>query len=189
MTKNNLPSQAAKCHKILTRYLALLWINVFVFFFLFFLKKTRRFIFKVVLITVLLLPQLFSCKNGGAWLVLFWDKENGPCEPRYSVLSDDLCSVLKLLHQDRYFFCCLLFKQVHQSSYSHLHFSVVEALCAGSREVSFSQYLFAFGLEEEAERFSIWDQRQAHAMGRNIVFSIVLRIVVPEFPHSVLSTL
>lgn len=163
----------------------------FSLFFFFFLTGQGDSYLKAVLVTVLLLPQLFGCRNGGAWLVLFWDKENGPCEPRYSVLSDDLCSVLKLLHRDRYFFffCCLLSKQAHQSSYSHLHFSVVEALCAERREVSSSQYLFAFGLEEEAERFSIWDQRQAHAMGRNIVFSIVLRIVVPEFPHSVLSTL
>lgn len=167
----------------------------FIFFFFSFIRQEDSYL-KAVLVTVLLLPQLFSSRNGGAWLVLFWDKENGPCEPRYSVLSDDLCSVLKLLHQHRFFwfvffffFCCLLSKQVHQSSYSHLQFSVVEALCAERREVSFSQYLFAFGLEEEAERFSIWDQRQAHAMGRNIVFSIVLRIVVPEFPHSVLSTL
>lgn len=111
------------------------------------------------LVTVLLFLQLFSCTEE-TWLVLFREKDSGLCKPRDSALSEDLCSALKLLHWDRYL-CCLLSKQAHQSSHSHLHFSVLQALSAERREVSSFQYLFAFGLEEEAQRFSIWDQRHA----------------------------
>lgn len=107
MTKNNLPSQAAKCNKN-TYQISCFALNSCLYLsFLFLIRRGDSYL-KAVLVTVLLLLQLFSCRHRGAWLVLFWDKENGPCEPRYSVLSDDLYSVLKLLHQDRYFFavCC-----------------------------------------------------------------------------------
>lgn len=152
-----------------------------------FLKnKTRRFKCKSCVSHCPPFLQLFSCRYRWAWLVLFWDRV--ACVSQDILYCLRISAVLLNSSTETGICCCLLSKQVHQSSYSHIHFSVVEALCAERGEVSFSQYLFAFGLEEEAQRFSIWDQRRAHATGRNIVFSIVLRIVVPEFPYSAFPT-
>lgn len=132
--------------------------------------------------------QLFSCGHRGAWLVLFRDKENGLCEPRYAVVAEDLCSALKLLHRDR----CFLLSVVQTGSSELLQppsfFSRGGPIGLREREGFLSLSIYLLLDWRKRLRDFQFEIRQAHAMGRNIVFSVVLRIVVPEFPHSAFPT-
>lgn len=156
MQQEHLPDSLSCLECMSFFFLVFCWVFFFCFFlFSLFLNKTRRLKFKSCISYCLPVPAALQLQVQRSLAGIAFEIKRVACVSQDILYCLRISAVLLNCSAETGIFCCLLSKQVHQRALTATFIFQSRRPYVLTGEVSFSQYLFAFGLEEEAQRFSI----------------------------------